>query len=96
MSSIWMGRPVVRSSLIGPKSSAVNTGDRAASTSRCASKVSPPTRNVTSDSAPDERRRPRCWCRSDGGTVTNRGVSSARNSLETMISNLIAKQLSFR
>uniref|UniRef100_A0A8R7R5N1 Uncharacterized protein n=1 Tax=Triticum urartu TaxID=4572 RepID=A0A8R7R5N1_TRIUA len=73
--------PAVSPSFIPPKSSALKTGDRAASTHRCAAKVLPPTSKTTSAPFSVLKRLPRCRCRSDGATVTNAGgVSWGRSS----------------
>jgi hypothetical protein len=85
----------VRLSLMAPKNSALKTGDRAASTHRCAGNISRPTWNTTSAPFSVWRRSARCRCRSDGGTETNvAGVtgSSARNSLKTTTSQRTVRE----
>uniref|UniRef100_A0A0D9W9S6 Uncharacterized protein n=1 Tax=Leersia perrieri TaxID=77586 RepID=A0A0D9W9S6_9ORYZ len=66
----------------GPRSSALNTGDRAASTHAWARNVSPLTLNSTSAISPI------CRCRLDGGTVML-FTFSERESLVTVRSQLI-------
>uniref|UniRef100_A0A0A8XX96 Uncharacterized protein n=1 Tax=Arundo donax TaxID=35708 RepID=A0A0A8XX96_ARUDO len=63
MSSIAMAAtPVALLSFICPKSCALNTGDRAASTQRCAENVSPPaTWKATSAPSLLVSSLPRCW-----------------------------------
>uniref|UniRef100_A0A0A9AYF4 Uncharacterized protein n=1 Tax=Arundo donax TaxID=35708 RepID=A0A0A9AYF4_ARUDO len=64
-------------SFIGPKSSAMNTGDLTASMHRCATTFSPATSKVTSAPSPPARRRPRCQSKSGGGTTTYLSSSSS-------------------
>uniref|UniRef100_A0A0E0DJL8 Uncharacterized protein n=1 Tax=Oryza meridionalis TaxID=40149 RepID=A0A0E0DJL8_9ORYZ len=54
----------------GPRSSALSTDERAASTYLCALNVSPPASSVTSAPSPLASSSPRWRCRSDGGTET--------------------------
>ena len=85
---------------MGPKSIAPKTGDRAASTHRCAANVSPPTRNLTSAPFPPRRSSRKCSDQSGGGILTKELpaaslAASARGSLKTMMSHLTVKQSSF-